>query len=67
LPPARFREFRGHNWLLSAPLQPGDSARIPADDLRGGCYFDVKVRAHDGAEAEYWSLKVCSQPVIELD
>jgi hypothetical protein len=62
-----FESSWGYNRLRSAPLPPGESARIPTDDLRGGCYFDVKVRAHDGAEAEYWSLNLCSQPVIELD
>ena len=62
-----FESSWGYNRLRATPLPPGQSARIPVDDLRGGCYFDVKVRGHDGAEAEYWSLNLCSRPVIDLD
>ncbi|MGK9232502.1 hypothetical protein KXS07_11250 [Inquilinus limosus] len=62
-----FESSWGYNRLRAAPLAPGASARIPTDDLRGGCYFDVKVRQNDGAEAEYWSLNLCSRPVIDLE
>jgi hypothetical protein len=62
-----FESSWGYNRLQANPLPPGESAKIPVDDLRGGCYFDVKVREHDGTEAEYWSLDLCSQPVINLD
>ncbi|MGK9170774.1 hypothetical protein KXR53_31045 [Inquilinus limosus] len=62
-----FESSWGYNRLRTAPLPPGASARIPTDDLRGGCYFDVKVRQNDGAEAEYWSLNLCSRPVIDLE
>jgi hypothetical protein len=62
-----FESSWGYNRLRAAPLAPGASARIPVEDLRGGCYFDVKVRQADGAEAEYWSLNLCSRPVIDLD
>ena len=62
-----FESSWGYNRLRAAPLAPGASARIPTDDLRGGCYFDVKVRQKDGAEAEYWSLNLCSRPVIDLE
>ena len=62
-----FESSWGSNRLRAAPLPPGSSARIKTDDLRGGCYFDVKVRQNDGAEAEYWSLNLCSKPVINLE
>lgn len=62
-----FESSWGYNRLRASPLAPGASARIPTEDLRGGCYFDVKVRQNDGAEAEYWSLNLCSRPVIDLD
>jgi len=62
-----FESSWGSNRLRAAPLPPGATARIHTDDLRGGCYFDVKVRQEDGAEAEYWSLNLCSRPVIDLE
>lgn len=62
-----FESSWGSNRLRAAPLPPGETARIPTGDLRRGCYFDVKVRERGGAEAEYWSLDLCSKPVIDLD
>lgn len=62
-----FESSWGANRLRALTIPPGEKAKIPTQDLRGGCYFDVRVREANGSESEYWSLNLCNQPLIKLD
>jgi hypothetical protein len=60
-------EAWGGDRLAGRTIQPGESARLPVGDLKGDCYFDVRVGGASGAESDYFGLNLCSSPVVAAE
>lgn len=57
----------GGDRLAGRIIQPGESARLPVSDLKGDCYFDVRVGGASGTESDYFGLNLCSSPVVAAE